>query len=181
MNFILPNGPLLTRCSGLFAGSARVDTKSQWQTQLPRRVAVSARRADHDRLPHQQVSLTAVRLAMSHLVLEALASFPTSTNMCFPMLLPAFLYWLIRKLLPSACAGRMYMNPFFAKATRMLGALYPPLAENLQSQSQELDVIARLRSFFRSSRVVMDLAIGRSMSARIESHQEGRHEVCMGK
>ena len=73
------------------------------------------------------------------------------------------------------------MNPVFAKATRMLGALYPPLAENLQSQSQELDVIASQRTFFRSSRVVMDLAIGRSMSARIESHQEGRHEVCMGK
>ena len=73
------------------------------------------------------------------------------------------------------------MNPVFAKATRMLGALYPPLAENLQSQSQELDVIARQRAFFRSSRVVMDLAIGRSMSARIESHQERRHEVCMGK
>ena len=155
MNANLPNGPLPPRCSGLFAlqpnvvyprlrhlapkhltvqgdllGSARVDAKSQSQTQLPsrsNRVAVSVRRADHDRVTHQQFSLSSVRLALSHLALEAVASFPASSCMCFPMVLLAVLCWLIRKTFAgcAAYAGRLYIIPLSVKATRMLGALYP--------------------------------------------------------
>lgn len=111
MNSILPNGPLLSRSSGSFA--------LQPNAQLLRRInrgAVPIRRADHDQVPQQQFSQSAIQLALSRLTLEALAQFSTASCTCSPMILLSVLYWLIREFL-AGCAAYvrgMYATPLSA-------------------------------------------------------------------
>jgi hypothetical protein len=92
MNYIMPNGPLLPRSSGLFA--------------LRPRAAASTWRADDDRGLRQVFSRLTIKLALCRLVLEALAAFSVSSSTCLPMILPAILYWLVRKCFASCAENR---------------------------------------------------------------------------
>ena len=131
MNRMLPNGTLLPRRSGSFAREPHPGlrnlafdpatrtliagersmplakhlwiSQSRSQTQVPR-AGVLIRRADHDRGPQQRFSGSAIRLALARLMLDAPTSFSASSA-CFPMVLIAVLYWLIRKIVVSCTTG----------------------------------------------------------------------------
>ena len=121
MNFILPNGPLLTRCSG----AIRWLSSSRNQITMANSAAAPGRRFS-PAYRSRPIAAPAV-LADGRPTCDVT---PRARSACIISSLhqhvfsdapPCVSDWLIR--IAVCLRGRMYMNPVFAKATRMLGAL----------------------------------------------------------